>query len=280
MSSEYVSTRTWVVKGLPLAALGSSAIAWMALFLAAGSRLYNSSMTPGATVGSMMEFLGTWEVMVIAMMLPSSLGFLALFHTATSASRSSIVRSVALGVGYSLIWAGVGWVAMIMSDTLYRLDNISIWLNSHTNVLVGSVLALAGCYQFSTLKRRCLTICSHPASFFMRHYRRGIGNALTLGLRYGLVCLGCCWALMTIMVVLGGGSIYMMLILTVIMFAERAMGWSNRFASAVGLVCVALGVLVAASPDAIPAFAQNAASWANMGSMQLAHHTWASWCQA
>jgi predicted metal-binding membrane protein len=278
VSSEYASARTREAKRLPLAALGVSAIAWMVLFAVAGSHLYGMSMSPGETIGSMLEFLGTWETMVIAMMLPSSFGFFVLFQTATGDSRSSTVRSVALCVGYSLVWLVVGCVAVIMSDTLYRLDGLSIWLGSHANVLAGGVLALAGYYQFSTLKRRCLVICSHPANFFMRYYRRGMGNAFMLGLRYGLVCLGCCWALMTVMVILGGDSLYMMMVLTVIMFAERAMGWSNRFASTVGLTCVALGALVATSPDTMPMFVRNASSWASMGSMQLAHHGWSFWC--
>lgn len=280
VSSEYVGAEARVVKVLPLTALGSSAIAWMALFVAAGSHLYGESMSPGETIGSTLEFLGVWEVMVIAMMLPSSLGFLALFQTATAASRSSGVRSVALCIGYSLVWMGVGCVTMIVSDTLYRFDSLGIWLGSHANVLAGVVLALTGCYQFSTLKRRCLIVCSHPANFFMHHYRRGTGNAFMLGLRYGLVCLGCCWALMTVVVILGGDNLYPMIAITVIMFAERAMGWSNRFASSVGLACVALGVLVVASPDAMPAFAQNAASWTSMGSMQMANHGWSFWCHA
>ncbi|HTA98252.1 MAG TPA: DUF2182 domain-containing protein [Solirubrobacteraceae bacterium] len=228
----------------------------------------------------MLEFLSAWEVMVIAMMLPASLGFLALFQTATSGSRFSMTRRTALCLGYSLVWMGVGCVAMIVGDTLYRSDGLSIWLGSHANFLAGGVFALAGCYQFSTLKRRCLVICSHPANFFMRYYRRGMGNALVLGLRYGLVCLGCCWALMVVMVILGGSNLYVMTVLTGIMFAERAMGWNNRVASAVGLACIALGVLVAASPNTMPAFAQNAAGWVNIGSMQLTHHGWTFWCHA
>lgn len=278
VSSEYVDAKAWVAKSLPLAALGVSAIAWVVLFVSAGSQLYGMPMSPGRTAGSMMEFLGTWEAMITAMMLPSSLPLLTLFQTATSNIRFSMIRRTALCIGYSLTWMGVGCATIIASDTLYRLDSLSIWLGDHANVLAGGTLALAGCYQFSTLKRRCLVLCSHPARFFMRYYRRGTGNAFTLGLRYGLVCLGCCWALMAVMIILGGGSLYMMTILTVIMFAERTMGWNNRFASTVGLACIALGVLIAASPDAMPAFAQNAANWASMGSMQLAHHGWSVWC--
>lgn len=278
MSSEYAGARAQVTEGLPLAALAASAIAWMALFAATGPHLYTMSMNPGETVGSRLEFLGAWEVMIVAMMLPSSLGFLALFHTATSGSRWSTVRNMALCVGYSLVWAGVGCLAIIASDTLYRSSSLGPWLGAHASILAGCVLALAGCYQFSAIKHRCLAICSHPASFFMRCYRRGTGNALMLGLRYGLVCLGCCWALMTVMVILGGGSLYMMTVLAAIMFAERTMGWSNRFASTIGLTCVALGALVAMSPEAMPAFTQNAASWVSMESIQVGHGGLAFWC--
>jgi predicted metal-binding membrane protein len=269
-----------MVKSLPLAALGASAIVWTGLFAATGSPLFRSSMIPEDTVASKLEFLGAWETMVIAMMLPSSLGFLMVFQTATCGSRFPIVRRTAVCLGYALIWAGVGCIVLLVSDTLYRSESIDVWLGSHASVFAGSVLALAGCYQFSTLKRRCLIVCSHPGIFLMRYYRRGVGNALALGIRYGLVCLGCCWALMTLMVVLGGSSLCLMLVLTVIMFAERAMGWNERFARGVGLACVALGVLVATSPQTMPAFAQNAASWISMGSMQLAHHGWPFWCHA
>jgi predicted metal-binding membrane protein len=236
-------------------------------------------MTPGATVGSTLEFLGAWEVMVIAMMLPSSLGFLMLFRSATNGSRFPVVRRTAVGVGYCLVWAATGWVVMIVGDALYRITSIGAWLQNHPYLLAGSVIALAGGYQFTNTKRRCLTVCSHPGNFFMRHYRRGVRNAIAFGVRYGLACVGCCWALMTIMVVVGGGSLYLMMALTAIMFAERMMGWENRFVSAVGLICIVLGLLLTVSPGVMPAFAQNAERWVNMESMQLPHYQ-GSWCHA
>lgn len=264
-------------------ALGVSLLAWVALFAAtrseAGSRLYDSSMTPGSTVGSVLGFLGAWEVMVIAMMLPSSLGFLMLFRATTGGSRLRVLSRTAVCLGYALVWAGAGCVAIAVSGTLYRFGSLGVWLEDHPSLLVGSVLLLAGCFQFTTLKRRCLTVCSHPGSFLMRHYRRGVGNAVALGVRYGLVCLGCCWALMSIMVVVGGGNLYLMMTLTTVMFAERAVGWENRFASAVGLTCIALGALLAVSPGVMPAFARNADQWVSMESMQLPHSQ-GFWCHA
>jgi predicted metal-binding membrane protein len=283
MRSEYASRSIKNAGGLPLMALALSATIWVGLFAAstsgAGSRFYSSSMTPGSTVSSMLEFLGGWEVMVIAMMLPSSLGFLTLFRAASSDDRRPAIRRTAVCLGYALVWAAVGCVAMIVSGAVYRFAGFDLWLTHHSSLFAGLVLVGVGGFQFTTLKRRCLTVCSHPGSFLMRHYRRGAVNALDLGVRYGIACVGCCWALMILMVVLGAGSLYAMLALTAIMFAERALGWNNGFVSVIGLACVGLGALVAASPDAVPALAHNAIMWSGMESMGQLHGP-LFWCYA
>jgi predicted metal-binding membrane protein len=272
-------------RDVPVVALTVGALAWTAISVAAmvGGRSgqFAAWMSVGRTAGSMLGFLGGWEIMVVAMMLPSSIGFLVLFRVATTGSRFRSVRRVSVCVGYSLAWVWMGCVALLVGATLYRTGPIDLWLKGHSNVLAGGVLTLAGGFQLTTLKRRCLTICSHPATFLMRYYRRGIGHALALGLRYGLACLGCCWALMTLMVVLGGGSLFLMMLLTVIMFAERAMGWNDRFVKIVGVTGVVLGVFIAASPDAVPALAHNAGSWIEMNStMPTSDHGWLFWCHA
>jgi predicted metal-binding membrane protein len=276
MSSAYATIRGRMVGDLPLLALGASVTAWVALFLAtgseAGARLYGSSMMPGSTIDSTLEFLGAWEVMVIAMMLPSSLRFLTLFRTATGGVRFRAARRAAVCLGYALVWAGVGCFAIFIGEALHRFGGVGAWLETHSSLLAGGVLVLAGCFQFTTLKRGCLTVCSHPGGFFLRYYRRGVGNALALGVRYGLVCLGCCWALMILLVIVGGGSLYLMVALTAIMFAERALGWGDRFVAIVGLTCIVLGVLIAVSPTVVPAFAQNAERWAAMESQQTSNH--------
>jgi predicted metal-binding membrane protein len=236
-------------------------------------------MSVGGTVGSMVAFYGAWEVMVVAMMLPSSIGFLALFRVVTAGGRFRSVRRISVCVGYALAWAWMGCAVMLVGVTLYRTENVDVWLKSHANLLAGGVLLLAGGFQFTTFKRRCLVICNDPATFLMRYYRCGIVNALALGLRFGLVCLGCCWALMALMITLGGGSLFLMMLLTVIMFAERAMGWDDRFVKIVGLTGVVLGVFVTASPDAVPALAHNAGSWIEMNSTtQMPNHGWLFWC--
>jgi predicted metal-binding membrane protein len=270
---------------MPALAVALSALAWITLWTAAtasgGSGRYASAMSIGETVDSVVAFLGAWEVMVVAMMLPSSIGFLALYRVVTAASSLRSLRRIGVCVGYLLAWAYIGSVALLIGETIYRIGSVDVWLKSHTSLLAGGVLALAGGFQLTALKRRCLAICSHPATFLMRNYRRGIGNALVLGLRFGFICVSCCWALMAVTVVLGGGSLVLMMLLTLIMFAERAMGWDDRFVKIVGFTGVALGVFVASSPDAVPALAHNAGSWIEMSStMKMPNHGWLSWCGA
>ena len=92
------------------------------------------------------------------------------------------------------------------SDPHWLVDHW-FWLDTHSWVIGASTFAVAGVFQFSPLKGRCLKQCRSPFSFFVRYYHKGAGGAWRLGLRHGLFCLGCCWALMLIMFGLGVGSL-------------------------------------------------------------------------
>jgi predicted metal-binding membrane protein len=80
---------------------------------------------------------------------------------------------------------------------------------------------LAGAFQFSSLKGKCLHACRNPASFFTLHYRKGVRGAANLGLKHGLHCLGCCWALMLVMFAVGSNDLVWMVALTGITMIER-----------------------------------------------------------
>jgi predicted metal-binding membrane protein len=267
------------VAKMPVVALAASALAWAALLLAAtvgGSGLFASSMSVGTSAGSASVFLAAWEVMVIAMMLPSSIDFFSSLHALTHGAERQALRRTGAYVGYGLAWAWLGCVAALLGETLYRVGLVGSWLEANANLLAGGVLILAGAYQFTGFKRRCL----HPSTLRVRH-RGGARDAFVLGLNSGLMCVGCCWALMALMVVLGGGSLVAMLGLTAVMFAERALGWDDRFVQGVGFACVVLGALVVSSPHAVPALAANAQQWIGMQSLGM-HMQWPMhgmiWC--
>jgi predicted metal-binding membrane protein len=110
-----------------------------------------------------------------------------------------------------------------------------------------TVLAIAGVYQFSALKYRCLDACRAPLSFAVEHWRgaRDKWQALLLGIRHGVFCVGCCWCLMLLMFVVGTGSVGWMLALGTVMAAEKNLPAGRRFAAPLGAVLLLFALLVA-----------------------------------
>ena len=123
-----------------------------------------------------------------------------------------------------------------------------VWLYLHSWVIGAATLALAGGFQFSPLKERCLKQCRTPFSFFVRYYRKGSGAAWRLGLRHGMFCLGCCWALMLVMFGLGVGSLVSMAVLTGVMVVEKTFPGGQRLSPVIGIALLLLAVLWLAHP--------------------------------
>lgn len=104
---------------------------------------------------------------------------------------------------------------------LHRLIESQPWLSQHSSWFAGVTLLVAGAFQFSGLREQCLRVCRHPFGFLTQYYRRGAGAAWNLGVRHGLYCLGCCWALMLVMFSVGVAHLTGMLILTAVMAIEK-----------------------------------------------------------
>lgn len=269
---------------LPWAILVVSLAIWTGMIVMRSSHtaLPAAAASPGArlTAASALAFLAGWEAMVIAMMLPSSIRFFSLLGLVAGgrARRRAGVAKTAAHAGYALVWAAIGGLVMLLSFSLHRLATVDSWLSGHQGLFAGAVLLLAGGFQFTALKWRCLLICSRPESFLMRHYNRGSWNALRLGVRYGTACVGCCWAMTLALVMLGAGSLYGMLAASAIMFIERALGWNAAFTKSVGLACIGLGIIVAAYPAAVPALAHNASAWLDTDPLFARLHESLFWC--
>ena len=109
------------------------------------------------------------------------------------------------------------------------------------------MLALAGLYQFSAIKYRCLDKCRTPLSFVVARWRGGAARrqAFALGLEHGAFCVGCCWALMLLMFVVGTGNVGVMLALGAIMAAEKNLPWGRRLSAPLGLALVAWAAMIA-----------------------------------
>ena len=246
------------VLGIPPAVVAAIAVAW-ALALAAQATgrgrllghddLIHSGLTLWAALGL---HLLAWQVMIVAMMLPSSLPLVRLFATVSSNQRRPGVAMSAFLTGYAVVWSVFGALAFLGDALTHDTVDATPWLAAHPAVIGGGVLALAGAFQFSSLKDRCLKECRHPAGFLLPRYQRGTRAAFRLGRQHGLFCLGCCWAIMLVGFAAGVANLWWMAALTALTVFEKTGREGQRGVRPIGLGLVALGILMLAEPAALP----------------------------
>jgi predicted metal-binding membrane protein len=191
-----------------------------------------------------------WVMMLAAMMLPTTLPLLNIFRLLT-ARRVDRRRLMALVVsGYLAVWGAFGFLAHLADWAVTSAVRQSDWLIANGWAIGAAILATAGLYQFSALKYRCLDQCRSPFGFVIQHWRGAHEKrqALRLGARHGVFCVGCCWALMLLMFVVGAANIGWMLGLGTVMAAEKNLPWGRRLAAPLGalLLFAALWTVLAA----------------------------------
>jgi predicted metal-binding membrane protein len=225
--------------------------AWIALWLFGASGLHHFHHLSAATVATasfQYFFVATWTVMTVAMMLPTSLPVIATLH-AFASERSDRLLLVALTVlGYLIVWILAGALVLTGYRSWQWLLASSPWLAGRLPAGAPLLLLLAGAFQFSSLKYKCLEKCRSPFSFVIEHWqgRRERWQAFRLGIDHGLFCVGCCWALMLLMFVVGTASLVWMLILALLMAVEKNVPWGRRLSAPVGVALLAWGAILLA----------------------------------
>ena len=187
-----------------------------------------------------------WLVMAGAMMLPTVVPLVRLFVPVTSRVPRPVATRVAFLGGYLAVWGGFAAVAMLGDRGVDALVRVRAWPVAPSELVLGVALVVAGLFQFSQLKHTCLTACRSPWAFLWQHYRRGVHGGWMLGVRHGVLCLGCCWALMLIMFGAGVGSLLWMLALTGFMIIEKTAPYGDRLVAPLGGALVLAGVSVLA----------------------------------
>ena len=193
-------------------------------------------------------FLLCWQVMTIAMMLPSSMPMVKLMIYAGRKQERPVVIPLAFLAGYAVIWTAFAGGAFLGDTLVHYLVALWPWLAAHSWLIGAVVFFVAGLFQFSPLKERCLDMCRTPLGFFMRYYRKGVGTAWHLGLHHGGYCLGCCWALMLVMFGVGVGNLAGMAALTGVMVIEKTVPGGKRLSPFIGIMLLLLGILWLAHP--------------------------------
>jgi predicted metal-binding membrane protein len=194
-------------------------------------------------------YLGGWTLMIVAMMLPTTLPLVNIFRGVTRQRDDRAVLVTLLLLGFLATWLAFGVAAHLLDHALRTQLEQSGWFIAHPWVFGAAALALAGAFQFSRLKYRCLDKCRSPLSFVMGHWhgRNPAAGALALGIHHGAFCVGCCWALMLLMFAVGSGSIGWMLALGAAMAIEKNMPWGRRLAAPLGVCLLAWSATIALS---------------------------------
>ena len=212
----------------------AAAGAWVAtVALARGM----AGMTGAMGLG-LVAFVPVWTLMMAAMMLPSVTPAATLYARTVRGNRAA--RIAGLVAGYLAVWAVAGLPA-------YGLARFAGWLaGGHpggAQAAAVAVFALCGVYQLSPFKDRCLAHCRSPLGLLM-HYGsyRGRLRDLRVGVHHGGYCLGCCWALMLILVAVGVMNVAAMVGLAALVLTEKTWRWGPLAGRLAGLAALGLAV--------------------------------------
>lgn len=143
-----------------------------------------------------------WISMMVAMMLPAAAPTIDAFATIARRRRvrqQPYTPTLIFVAGYILVWSCFSAAATVAQWQLYRAAFLAPTMQNTSPILAGVTLLIAGLYQFTAVKMACLRGCRGPLSFIVAEWREGHLGALLMGARHGLICVGCCWALMSLM---------------------------------------------------------------------------------
>ena len=195
-------------------------------------------------------FLLIWVVMMVAMMFPSVAPMVVAHASVVRSRGEGILPTVGFVAGYLLVWTAAGLVPLTV---IQALNQMLFPVSTSTLVrLGGAVILLAGIYQFTPLKNACLKSCRSPMGFIMTHdFGGGTPAAARAGMSHGLYCLGCCWALMAVLAVVGLMNIVWMAAIAVVFFLEKNWRYGVPLTRIVGTACVVGGLAVIVSPNVL-----------------------------
>jgi predicted metal-binding membrane protein len=205
---------------------------------------------PWTALGSLGWFVGVWIVMMAAMMFPSVAPTVALYSRMTK-TRSPLLPLLFTG-GYLLAWAGAGALAFAtraavdaVAPDVLAWDRAGRWVAAAT-------LVLAAVYQLTPLKDVCLGRCRSPLGALLGSWRDGPTGSVRMGIKNGMWCVGCCWALMASLFALGVMSVMWMVIVAALIALEKTLPWRRVAAYGTAVILLTLGVLILLAPNSVP----------------------------
>ena len=205
---------------------------------------------PWTDLGTFGWFLGTWVVMMAAMMFPSVSPTVALYSRMIK--ERSRAAPLLFAAGYLLTWTAVGALAFSLALAAGRASTDVLSWDRAGRWVAAVTLFTAAVYELTPLKDVCLGKCRSPLGLLFGSWREGRSGALRMGMKNGAWCVGCCWALMASFFALGIMSVVWMAIVAGLIAVEKLLPWRRVATYGTAAALLTLGVLLLAAPDAVP----------------------------
>ncbi|WP_298981786.1 DUF2182 domain-containing protein [uncultured Roseibium sp.] len=181
---------------------------------------------PAMAAVDVLKIFVMWAMMALAMMLPSAIPMLRAYHfklgQETNFKTNPAPAVISASIGYVLVWLGYAALATSAQLLLFKIGAVSDMMAPATLALTTSVLFAAGLYQFTPAKKACLLRCWFPRWVFAEST---VGNRIATGMKEGVAqgwaCLGCCWAVMTVMFAVGLMNVIWIAVLGAVMALEK-----------------------------------------------------------
>ncbi|MGE0736635.1 MAG: DUF2182 domain-containing protein [Alphaproteobacteria bacterium] len=246
-------------RGLLLASLlVLAALAWLYLWFEADAmdRMMMGErpmvMLPtAANAGTLALTFLMWAIMMVGMMVPSAAPMI-LFYAAIvrkNAERGTVLPAVwVFTSGYLLVWTAFSIFAVALQVLFEELRIASSMMVVTDKWLGGSILIVAGIYQWSKIKEACLAKCQSPIQFITMHWREGRLGALRMGAAHGIFCLGCCWALMLLLFVGGVMNLLWVALVAGIVLIEKISRHGKLVGRIADVALAAAGLYVLIAP--------------------------------
>jgi predicted metal-binding membrane protein len=219
-------------------------------------------LMPGQSrVAAAAMFLVMWQVMMVAMMLPSAMPMVLIYRRFAAARRhrppagsgrpepgerrgQPAAPSAVLLAGYFSSWLLFGVMAYVVGFGLSSLAMQDERVSRLIPAATAFALMLSGVYQLTPWKRACLRHCRSPLSFLATCWKPGWLGTLRLGVHHGAYCAGCCWALMVIQLAIGVMNLPLMAVLAGVIWIEKSWRHGEQMARAAGAAAIAAGAIM------------------------------------
>jgi predicted metal-binding membrane protein len=220
-----------------LASMGSMDMAQV------GSGMAMPHDRPWSSVDFLLMFV-MWAVMMVAMMIPSAAPMILLFASVSRKRHQTerlFLPTSLFAFSYIAVWASFALIATVANWAFHSKGLMTSRMGSALPVWGGGLLLAAGLFQFTSLKHACLSKCRSPLAFLLTEWREGSDGAFVMGLRHGLLCVLCCWALMGLLFVLGIMNLAWIMLLSGFVLAEKLTSSATWLSRASGVFFIGWG---------------------------------------